>query len=79
MCKSEQFKQPSGKENSSLHELALEHEMTTEELSMCSYFLIAMRLKEKKIPADKLFQIINNWERIQKAVLILNHDLNFND
>lgn len=45
-----------------------------DEVLMASNFLIALRLTKAKIPPEELMKVVNNWERIKKAIRILNYD-----
>lgn len=62
------------REPKSIQDLAIENNWSGDEVLMASNFLIALRLTKAKIPPEELMKVVNNWERIKKAIRILNYD-----
>lgn len=56
-----------------LQELSIEHNLSGEELVMCSNYLIALKIRQLKLDPDKIFKILDNFERIEKAISLLNY------
>ncbi|MBX3165611.1 MAG: hypothetical protein KF900_14135 [Bacteroidetes bacterium] len=76
LCAIEEMKQPKAKKPKTLQELAVEHNLSGEELLKVSNYLIAIRLTEKKIPPEELMRVVENWDRIKKVIRMLNYDFN---
>lgn len=51
-----------------LQSVAIEYELSGEELMLCSHYLVAMKAKSKGINPHDLMNIINNWDDISKAI-----------
>lgn len=58
----------------SLQDLAIEYNISGEELIMCSNYIVAMRMTKKGIKPEQLMKVVDNWDRITKSINILNHD-----
>jgi hypothetical protein len=59
-----------------LQELAIEHNLSGDELILCSNYLVAIRLTQAKIEPNKILKVINDWDRISKSIRILNYNFN---
>lgn len=76
LCLSEAESVNNKQEPKTLQELAIEHNLSGKELMLCSCYLVALRMYEKGIKPEDLMRIVDNWERINKAINILKHDFN---
>lgn len=76
LCAIEKMKQPKLKEPKSLQELAVEHNLSGEELILVSNYLVAIRMTKAKIAPEELMRVVAHWERIKKAIRTLNYDFN---
>jgi len=58
-------------EGRSLNDLATEFELNNDQLIMCQNYLVAIRASKKNISPDALMNVINNWDKINKAISLL--------
>jgi len=42
---------------------------------LVSCYLVSLRMHRKGINPEVFMKIVNNWERIEKAINVLKHDL----
>jgi len=63
------------KTSKTLQELAIENNLSGDELMLVSCYLVSLRMHRKGINPEVFMKIVNNWERIEKAINVLKHDL----
>lgn len=60
----------------SLNDLIIEYNLSKDEIITISNYLVAIRMTQKGIPPEKLMKVVDNWDRINKAIDILKFDFN---